>query len=104
MNTLELIDRLCAVTEEMSRIIRKQAFFIENCTSVDDAVKAEFAALRKPVETELDLIEIGLRPIHNTGADAGKESVDYDRLVLPFAGPDIRAADREADGTEDGGN
>lgn len=101
MNLLELVDRMCAVTEQMARIIRKQAFFIENCLSVDETVKAEFAALRKPVETELDLLEVRLRPIHNTGGDAGKENDGYDELVLPSAGSDIRAADREADGTED---
>ncbi len=104
MNLLELIDRLCAVTEEMARIIREQSFFIENCLSVDAAAKEHFAALRRPVQAELDLLEVRLRPIHNTGGDAGKESEGYDELVLQTAGPDIREADRKADGTEDRGN
>lgn len=129
MNLLELIDRLCAVTEEMARIIREQSFFIENCLSVDAAAKEQFAALRRPVQAELDLLEVRLRPIHgsspeirtansqrisgsfrdagnfhNTGGDAGKESAGYDELVLQTAGPDIRAADRKADGTEGRGN
>lgn len=36
MNTLELIDRLCAVTAAQADIIRKQAFFIENCKTIDE--------------------------------------------------------------------
>lgn len=71
MNTLEIIDRLCAVTEAQAQIIREQTFFIENCLAVDAEEKKTFADLRKPVDAELDAIEIRLRPIHNTAC--GKE-------------------------------
>lgn len=67
MNTLELIDRLCAVTETQARIIREQAFFIENSKTIDEETKKHFADLREPVDAELDLLEVRLRPIHNTG-------------------------------------
>lgn len=72
MNTLEIIDRLCAVTE--AQIIREQTFFIENCLAVDAEAKKTFADLRKPVDAELDAIEIRLRPIHNTAC--GKEDTN----------------------------
>lgn len=39
MTTTELIDRLCAVVEAQSGIIRKQAFFIEEQLAVDEATK-----------------------------------------------------------------
>ncbi len=67
MNSTELIDRLCAVVEEQAKIIRKQALFIEELLAVDEEVKKQFAAPRDDVDTELDLIEVGLRPSHNTG-------------------------------------
>ena len=67
MNTAELIDRLCAVTEAQARIIRDQALFIENMKSVDEESKRHFADQREPVEAELDLLEVGLRPTCNTG-------------------------------------
>ncbi|MCD8308872.1 MAG: hypothetical protein LUD19_03375 [Clostridia bacterium] len=72
MNTLELIDRLCTVTETQARIIREQAFFIENTKTVDEATKQHYADLREPVDTELDILEYTMRPIHNTGC--GKET------------------------------
>lgn len=71
MNALELIDRLCAVMEAQARIIREQAMFIENCKTVDEEAKKKFADLREPVDAELDLLEIRLRPIHGTAC--GKE-------------------------------
>lgn len=43
MNTLELIDRLCAVTAAQADIIREQAIFIENCKTIDEEVKKQFA-------------------------------------------------------------
>lgn len=73
MNPLELIDRLCAVTEAQSRIIREQALFIEQMKTVDAETKKQFADKRVPVDTELDLLEAGLRPYHNTGCRKGDD-------------------------------
>ena len=61
MNTVEIIDRLCAVTEEQARIIREQAYVIENCMAVDAETKKKFDEMRKPVEAELDSLEFKLR-------------------------------------------
>lgn len=73
MNSTELIDRLCAVVEEQAKIIRKQALFIEEQLAVDEEVKKQFAAQRDDVDTELDLIEVGLRPFHKTGLRKGDD-------------------------------
>ena len=73
MNPLELIDRLCAVTEAQSRIIREQALFIEQMKTVDAETKKQFADMRGPVDAELDLLEVGLRPYHNTGCRKGDD-------------------------------
>ena len=73
MNAPELIDRLCAVVEAQSKIIREQGLFIENQLAVDDEVKKQFAAQRDDVDEELDLIEVGLRPFHNTGLRKGDD-------------------------------
>lgn len=81
MNTLELIDRLCAVTAAQADIIREQAYFIENCKTIDEEVKKHFADQRGPVDAELDLLEIRLRPIHNTACrkEDGNRSDDHSR-------------------------
>lgn len=74
MTTPELIDRLCAVTEAQARIIRDQALFIENMKSVDEETKKNFADQREPVDAELDLLEVGLRPTRNTGCRKENEN------------------------------
>ena len=74
MNAPELIVRLCAVVESQAKIIREQGLFIENQLAVDDEVKKQFAAQRDDVDEELDLIEVGLRPFHNTGLRKGDDS------------------------------
>lgn len=53
MNNLELIDRLCAVVEMQSAIIREQAFFIEEQLTVDTAIKGEFAEKRNRIDGEI---------------------------------------------------
>lgn len=65
MNNLELIDRLCTVTETQARIIREQALFIEEQLTVDDEIKKKFAEQRETVDSELDSLGVGLRPFRN---------------------------------------
>lgn len=69
MTKLELIDRLCAIAEMQSRIIREQAIFIEEQISVDMALKERFAQKRNEIDSELDLLEYRMQPIHNTASD-----------------------------------
>lgn len=73
MKSPELIDRLCSVVEAQAKIIREQALFIENQLSVDEEAKKQFAVRRDEIDAELDLIEVGLRPYHNTGLRKGDE-------------------------------
>ena len=49
MNTLEIIDRLCAVTEAQAQIIREQTFFIENCLAVDAEAKRHLQTCGNPL-------------------------------------------------------
>lgn len=62
MSNLEIIDRLCAVTNLQSDIIKEQATFIEEQLAVDAEIKKRFADKRKTADEELDAIECGLRP------------------------------------------
>lgn len=79
MTTLETIDRLCTVVEAQAKLIREQATFIEEQLAVEEEIKQSFSERREVIDNELDLIEIGLRPIRNTITDkaiiatAGKE-------------------------------
>lgn len=81
MNTLELIDRLCAVTAAQADIIREQAIFIENCKTIDEEVKKQFADQRGTVDAELDLLEVRLRPIHNTACRKEDGNGSYNRSL-----------------------
>lgn len=59
MTNLEIIERLCAVVDEQSKIIKEQATFIEEQHSVDEANKAEFAEKRAKIYAEIDEIYNG---------------------------------------------
>ena len=72
MNKLELIDRLCAVVEMQSASIREQAFFIEEQLAVDDEIKKGFEKKREAIDDKLDVLEMNLRPIHNTDTQKGE--------------------------------
>ena len=63
MSNLEIIDRLCAVTQAQSDIIREQATFIEEQLTVDAEIKKQFADKRKAVDDELDALEYGMRTL-----------------------------------------
>jgi len=69
---LELIDRLCAISEMQAKIIREQAIFIEEQLSVDSAMKEHFAKKRDEIDSELDVLEYCMRPIHNTSEGTRK--------------------------------
>ena len=71
MNSLETIDRLCAVVREQAEIIPAQALFIEEQQTVDAALKQEFAAQRGKVDAEISLIEGSGYPIRDAGLRKG---------------------------------
>lgn len=73
MNNLELIDRLCTVTETQARIIREQAIFIEEQSTVDDEIKKKFAVQRETVDTELGRISAEFCPFRNKTAERSNE-------------------------------
>ena len=79
MNTAEIIDKLCSITEEQSRIIREQFLFIRNCLAVDQSILEHFEGMIKPVEDVLDLAEYSLRRDRNSsdGPDpSGRETAN----------------------------
>lgn len=72
MTNIEIIDRLCAVVEAQSAIIRKQAFFIGEQLAVNEEIKKEFAMQCDAVDDEIDALEFSMRPIHNTALRKGE--------------------------------
>lgn len=76
MTRLEIIDRLCGVTETLAHIVRKQREIIER-DKIENAAAAELTQMEKEAEAELDLIEYGLRPYCDTD-DVEREVSDGD--------------------------
>lgn len=62
MTRLEIIDHLCEVTEMQSRIIWELYSFIDEQLTVDAEIKKKFAEKCQTVDSEVALVESGLRP------------------------------------------
>ncbi len=60
MSPLEIISRLCDVTETLSEIVQKQQTIIEQ-SKVEESVKTELRNSIKDTDNELDVIEYGMR-------------------------------------------
>lgn len=79
MSPLEIISRLCEVTNSLSEIVKEQQEIIER-SKVEEAVKEELRQEVGGAERELDVIEYHLRRIVDTDdieAEMGKgETVD----------------------------
>ena len=56
MTTLEIISRLCEVTNSLSDIVKKQQTIIEQ-SKIEEAVKADLRQQMKEADKELDVIE-----------------------------------------------
>lgn len=67
MTLLELVDRLCSVTQLQADIIRKQTIIIEQAKIANAVADDELVLLRDKVEDELDLIEYASRGYIGTG-------------------------------------
>ena len=72
MTTLELIDRLCSIVEEQSRIIKDQAFYMEQINGVNESDLTRFAEVRNATATRLKELEVEMRPFHITFVQEGE--------------------------------
>ena len=60
MSPLEIISRLCDVTENLSAIVKKQQTIIEQ-SKIEETVKAELRQNIKETDREMDVLEYGMR-------------------------------------------
>ncbi len=60
MSSLEIISRLCDVTNVLSEIVKKQQTIIEH-SKVEESIKAELRQQVKEADRELDVIEYHTR-------------------------------------------
>ena len=75
MSPLEIISRLCDVTNTLSDIVKKQQEIIEQ-SKIEEAVKADLRQQVKETDRELDVIEYHSRRFGDTDnieATFGKE-------------------------------
>lgn len=75
MSPLEIISRMCDVTNTLSDIVKKQQKIIEQ-SKIEEAVKADLRQQVKEVDRELDVIEYHSRRFCDTDdieATFGKE-------------------------------
>ncbi len=68
MTMLEIIDRLCSVTQLQADIIRKQTMIIEQA-KIADEVRGDLRLLCQKADSELDLIEYANRPLIGSDDD-----------------------------------
>ena len=60
MSPLEIISRLCDVTENLSSIVKKQQTIIEQ-SKIEETVKAELRQEVEETDREMDALEYGMR-------------------------------------------
>lgn len=75
MSPLEIISRMCDVTNTLSDIVKKQQEIIEQ-SKIEEAVKADLRQQVKETDRELDVTEYHLRRFcdtDDTEATFGKE-------------------------------
>lgn len=75
MSPLEIISRMCDVTNTLSNIVKKQQEIIEQ-SKIEEAVKADLRQQVKEADRELDVIEYHSRRFCDTDdieATFGKE-------------------------------
>ena len=79
MTPLEIISRLCEITEELSGIVKKQQEMIER-SKVEEGVKEELRNMVNEADGKLDVIEYHTRRYSDTDAVGafGKEQPSDD--------------------------
>ena len=72
MSPLEIISRLCDVTETLSAIVKKQQTIIEQ-SKIEETVKAELRQEVEETDREMDVLEYHMRRYCDTD-DSGERS------------------------------
>lgn len=72
MSSLEIISRLCEVTETLSEIVKRQQEIIEQ-SKIEEAVKEELRNQVSDTDLELDALEYGMRNLCDIGDVEGSE-------------------------------
>lgn len=65
MSSLEIISRLCEVTNTLADIVKKQQIAIER-SKIEEAVKEELRQQVKETDRELDVLEYRMRRLCDT--------------------------------------
>lgn len=74
MSPLEIISRLCDVTENLSAIVKKQQTIIEQ-SKIEETVKAEIRQEVEETDREMDVLEYHMRRYCDIEAtEFGKEN------------------------------
>ena len=77
MSPLEIISRLCDVTENLSAIVKKQQTIIEQ-SKIEEAVRAELRREVEETDREMDVLEYHMRRYCDTddieATEFGKEN------------------------------
>lgn len=85
MSPLEIISRLCDVTENLSAIVKKQQTIIEQ-SKIEEAVRAELRQEVEETDREIDVLEYHMRKYCDTddieATEFGKENAVDDRGFL----------------------
>lgn len=72
MSTLEIISRLCEVTEILSEIVKRQQEIIEQ-SKIEEAVKEELRNQVSDTDLELDALEYSMRNLCDIDDVEGSE-------------------------------
>ena len=87
MSPLEIISRLCDVTETLSTIVKKQQTIIEQ-SKIEEAVRAELRQEVEETDREMDVLEYHMRKYCDTddieATEFGKENA-VDDCNFPVA-------------------
>ena len=77
MTPLEIISRMCEITEELSGIVKKQQEMIER-SKVEEAVRVELRQEVEETDREMDVLEYHMRKYCDTddieATEFGKEN------------------------------
>ena len=83
MSPLEIISRLCDVTENLSAIVKKQQTIIEQ-SKIEEAVRAELRQEVEETDREMDVLEYHINGKWGNGSDRTNRltAAGYDAKVV----------------------